>query len=253
MATDVGLYRISPTRELAQIVVDPAEQDLGFYSVVASRDVRGGVSVAVAAREVKGVFLSSQAGQSGTFESIGPAGKDVRVLSVQALGPNRFLWAGVSAAGDAGEGCLSWQLLGGERPVEGWRAWRSGWRGGTCWSIAFLEDGRVVAGTYSGGALWLDTGSAQPAWKAPGAGSGLPLREDGRFEQIDAVAADRRSGLVMAGGVKGLRRSANAARWDEAGAAWEDCSKRAFAEEVTLPPTWLFCDGGNEIEVRSGA
>jgi hypothetical protein len=128
LATDVGLYRISASGELAQIVVDPTEQDLGFWSVAATRDVRGGLSVAVAAREVKGVFLSSRAGQSGSFEAIGPQGKDVRVLSVQELGPNRFLWAGVSAVGDTGEGCLSWQLLGDEKPVELWRTWKSGWR-----------------------------------------------------------------------------------------------------------------------------
>jgi hypothetical protein len=81
----------------------------------------------------------------------------------------------------------------------------------------------------------------------------LPLTAEGKFEQVDAVASDPSGTLVMAGGGRGVLLSANAAAWDQQGPRWQNVSLRAFAEEVTLPPTWLLCDGQNEIEVRSGA
>jgi hypothetical protein len=34
---------------------------------------------------------------------------------------------------------------------------------------------------------------------------------------------------------------------------FESCKERDFAEEVTLPPTWLFVCGANELEVVGDA
>jgi len=248
MATDVGLYQlpISADADPVQVLVDPQDQGMGFYAVAVSSGVRGEVSVAVAAREVKGVYLSSEGGQFQTFRNIGLTGKDVRVLAVQKDGPNRFLWAGIAAAGgdDPGEGTQSWQLLGSEDPVEKWRAWNAGWQGGSCWGIAFRE-GTVHAASHQSGVLWLDTSIPNAAWQSPTVGSGLPLRDLRRFHPVDTVAASPDGLLLMAGGIQGVRRSR------DGGATYDDPSRREFDEEVTIPPTWLLVDGQNDITVTT--
>ena len=248
MATDVGLYQLpdDPGADPVQVLVDPAQQDMGFYAVAVSYGVRGEVSVAVAAREVRGVYLSSEGGQFQTFRKIGLDGRDVRVLTVQNDGPNRFLWAGIAAAGgdDPGEGAHSWQLLGSEDPVEGWRPWNTGWQGGSCWSIAF-RDGTVMAASHQAGVLWLDTSMPNAAWQAPTVGSGLPLRDLRRFQPVLTLAAAPVGGIIMVGGIAGVRRSA------DGGTSYDDPSRREFDEEVTLPPTWLLVDGVNDIKVTT--
>ena len=248
MATEVGLYQlpIVPSADPVQVLVDPANQGMGFWSVAVSSGVRGEVSVAVAAFELKGVFLSSEGGQFQTFRNIGLVGRDVRVLAVQKDGPNRFLWAGIAGPGgdDPGEGAHSWQLLGSEDPVEKWRAWKTGWQGGSCWSLAFRE-GTVHAASHQSGVLWLDTGTPDAAWQTPTVGSGLPLRDLRRFQPVDTVAASPDGGLLMAGGIQGVRRSR------DGGASYDDPSGREFDEEVTIPPTWLLVDGQNDIKVTT--
>jgi hypothetical protein len=248
MATDVGLYQlpIEPDADPVQVLVDPSNQGMGFYAVAVSSGVRGEVSVAVAARELKGVYLSSEGGQFQTFRNIGLVGKDVRNLTIQKDGPNRFLWAGIAGPGgnDPGEGAYSWQLLGSEDPVEKWRAWKDGWQGGTCWAIAFRE-GVVHAATYQSGVLWLDTGVANATWQTPTVSSGLPLRDLRSFQQVDAVAASPDGRLLMAGGIAGVRRSS------DGGVTYDDPSGREFDEEVTIPPTWLLVDGENDIDVSA--
>ena len=249
MATDVGLYELAvgPQADpLRQILVDPADQDMGFYAVAASREIGGVVSVAVAARETRGIFLSTEGGEFKTFGPIGLQGKDIRSLAIQDDGGNQFLWAGVAAAGgdDPGEGAHSWQLLGKEKPVEGWRAWRNGWQGGSCWALAFR--GRMVlAASHQAGVLWLDTAQPNATWQAPTVGSGLPLRDLRRFHPVDTLATDPAGRVVMAGGIKGVRRSR------DGGASYDDPSRNVFEEEVTLPPTWLLVNGANEIDVTT--
>ena len=188
-----------------------------------------------------GPFLTDQ-----TFRNIGLTGKDVRVLEVQKDGPNRFLWAGIAAAGgdDPGEGTQSWQLLGSEDPVEKWRAWNAGWLGGSCWAIAFRE-GTVHAASHQSGVLWLDTGTPNATWQSPTVGSGLPLRDLRRFHPVDTVAASPDGLPLMAGGIQGVRRSR------DGGATYDDPSRREFDEEVTIPPTWLLVDGQNDITVTT--
>jgi hypothetical protein len=248
LATDVGLYELpykaggSPV----QVLVDPQDQNLGFYAVVASRDVRGQVSVAVATQGAKGVFLSSAGGQRNTFRLIGLRNEDIRVLAVQYDGPRAFLWAGAAAAGpeDAGKGCFRWELLGSQDPPDGWRPLGAGWNGGSCRALAFLGT-RALAASFRSGVLRLNTTDREPRWEAPDVRCGLPLRDPGRFLPVDTVAAAPAGLWVMAGNTEGVFRSV------DNGSTYETAARSEFTDQdrVTLPPTWLFCSGEHEIDV----
>lgn len=246
LATDEGLYELvlRPEGSPVPVLVDPQRQDMGFYSVVASRSLRGGVNVAVAAQETRGVYLSSEGGRANTFRPIGLEGEDIRTLEVQYEGPRSYLWAGVAAAGgeDPGKGCFRWELLGREDPPGGWHSYAQGWQGGSCLALAFL-DRHVLGASYRSGILRLDLSQSRPAWQTPDVQCGLPLRDPGRFQPVQTVATRKEVGLAMAGGREGIFYS------EDAGTTYRSRSSQAFTDQVTLPPTWLFCSGKHEISV----
>ena len=264
-----GLFQIgiTPGADPVQVIVDATNQDMPFYAVVAVREVRGEVSVAVAAQAHGGVFLSNDGGRGNSYRAIGLNGKDVRVLAIQRDGPRSWLWAGTASPGGEanGEGCFRRELLGAEDPP-GWDPFgpEHGWDTGTCWHLAFAG-GRVLAATQQAGVLDLDSTSATPAWKRLNLEtSGLPVRDDpaarGKFPAINGVAADPNARRVMASGTLGVYRT----RPLDPGATipastqpgelhYESCKEQDFAEEVTLPPTWLFVCGANELEVVGDA
>jgi hypothetical protein len=246
IATRVGLFELAlqPGARPLQVVVDPSNQDLGFWAVAASTDFRGATSVAVAAMESGGVWLSPNGGRRETFRNIGLKDADVRVLEVQHDGPRSFLWAGLTAlsGADPGKGCQSYELLGGAPSPAGWRPFDKNWDGGSCLSIAF-SGSTVYAGSHRAGVLWVDASREGASWRRPDVGSGLPLREKERlFQPVAALAARGDPALVLAGGPGGVFRST-------AGERYEACTRQEFTEKVTLPPTWLFCSGQHEIEV----
>lgn len=246
LATDVGLYELGlgPEDVPVQVLVDPDSPDLGFFSVAASVDIRGMISVAVAARKEKGVYLSSQGGLPQTFSHIGLAGQLVHVLRVQQRGPHAYLWAGLAAVGnDKGKGCLRWRLTGDVDSPAGWTELESGWDGGSCMDLAF-QGAYALAGTLRAGLLRLNTDDSGASWERPSVDCGLPLREVGRLEPVEAVAAASGQN-VMTGGSRGIYRSA------DGGHGFEYCSGGTFTDCVTLPETWLFCSGEHEIEVVS--
>jgi hypothetical protein len=248
LATDVGLYELAlrPGAVPVQVLVDPNDPDRGLYAVTVAADVRGAVSVAVAAQATGGVYLSSEGGRPNSFRPIGLAGEDIRVLAVQYDGPRAFLWAGAFAPGgeDPGKGAFSWELRGSQDPPEGWRAFGRGWTGGSCRSLAFLGT-RVLAGTHRAGVMRLDPGAREAAWQAPDVRCGLPLRDPGRFHPVATVAADPAGELLMAGGVEGVYRSR------DRGEHYAPASATEFEERVTLPETWLFVGGEHEVQVVS--
>ncbi len=248
LATDVGLYEIAlqPGGAPVQVQVDPIRSNLGFYAVTTATDVRGVVSVAVAAQATSGVYLSSEGGQLNTFRPIGLSGEDIRVLEVQYDGPVSFLWAGAAAPGgdEPGKGCFRWQLLGSQDAPEGWVPFGKGWAGGSCRSIAF-QGTRVMAGTHHAGVVRLNSQSANAAWQTPDINCGLPLRDPGRFQPVDTVAVDPAGRLVVAGGPGGSLRS------DDGGVHYQSCSGKEFTDKVTLPDTWLFVSGEHDITVVS--
>ena len=245
LATDLGLYELTlqPEAVPVQILVDP-QQKVGFYAVVVSTGALGGVSVAVASRNAKGVFLSNQAGRPNTFRSIGLQGEDIRVLAVQYEGPNAFLWAGAAATEPPGKGCFRWQVWESGDAPEGWKAYSKEWDGGSCLAIAF-DGPRVLAATHDRAVLWLDSAAGDPQWHSPDVSCGLPMREVGRFQPVFAIAVDPANRLLLAGGPKGTYRSR------DRGPHYENCSTKEFLDRVTLPDTWLFCSGSHDIVVAT--
>jgi hypothetical protein len=203
------------------------------------------VSVAVAARNMGGVFLSSEGGKGNSFRNLGLAGEDVRVLAVQKDGARSFLWAGLAApaAGDPGKGCKAWELLGADDPADGWQVFSQDWLGGSCVNLTF-SGSKILAGTYDGGVLQLEERSDRSAWKAPDVRAGLPLAtKQHPFERIDALASEPRGLVLLAGTQSGVIRSV------DGGETYQPCSKKEFGDKVTLPANWLFCSGEHEIEV----
>ena len=247
LATAKGLYELplQPGASPVQLIIDPVDQDRGFYAVAVATDVRGAVSVAVASQNVDGVFLSSEGGQTETFRHIGLKKEDVRQLAIQYDGPRSFLWAGVTAAGgdDPGKGCFRWELRGTEDPPEGWVAFNKGWKGGSCLGLAF-QGTRVVVSTHRAGVLSLDP-NRKAAWQAPDVRCGLPLRDPSRFNPVLTVAVDPQGQLILAGGAEGIYRS------QDNGQNYTNASSKEFTEKVTLPETWLFVSGEHDIMVVS--
>ncbi|MEW5989619.1 MAG: putative baseplate assembly protein, partial [Chloroflexota bacterium] len=245
LATDKGLYEFTlrPGGSPVQLVVDPTNQDQGFYAVAVAMDVRGTVSVAVSAQNLGGVFLSSNEGKSGTFRRIGLQGEDIRQLAVQYDGPRAFLWGGAAAAGtdDLGKGCFRLELRGAEDAPEGWQVFGQKWEGGSCWGIAFLG-GRVLAASHRQGVLQLEPGR-EVVWQAPDVRCGLPLRDPRRFQPVAAVATNPQGSLVMAGGVEGVYQS------QDKGTKYSFISGAEFLEKVTLADTWLFVSGQHDVIV----
>jgi hypothetical protein len=247
MATRVGLFELAVQEGATplQVLVDPSDHDLGFLSVAASTDARGGVSVAVSGMSLRGVYLSSSGGRGNSFRHIGLRNQDVRVLEVQRDGPRSFLWAGLAAASgaDPGKGCLSWELLGSADPPDGWRPLDKNWDGGSCLALAF-DGARAYAATHRAGVLWMDASRREATWSRPGVDSGLPLRERERlFQPVFALAAAPGGGLLLAGGPAGVHRQR------EPGGQYGNCSTQEFTEKVTLPPSWLLVSGPHELEV----
>ncbi|MEU7614194.1 putative baseplate assembly protein [Micromonospora sp. NPDC049204] len=256
VATDTGLYEVSllPGAVPLQILVDPSDADRGFYAVRAFVSERGAPGVAVAAQASFGVYLSTAGGRPGSFTHVGLANVDNRVLAVQYDGPATLLWSGAGEPDPKkpGQGCHRTRLF--ESDVK-WQPVQSGWVGGTCRDLAFAGQ-LAVAATQSGGVLRLDTLGAQPQWQSVSVNCGLPLRDRTRFVPVDAIAVGGATGggpagggaggpaerLLLAGGERGVHRSANAVDWTPS-------ANQATADVVTVPDTWLLCSGEHDIEV----
>jgi hypothetical protein len=250
LATAVGLYEVSldDLRAVVQVVVDAASPQLGFTAVTTITGVRGEISVAAAAQENAGVFLSGEGGRSGTFRNIGVPDQAVReyirVLAHQYDGPRAFLWAGYgAAAGAAGYGAARIELIGSEISPANWQRFAKGWMGGSCTSLAFAGP-QLYAGSHQAGVLKIATSTPEPEWVVPDITSGLPQRERDRiFHPINSVAAKSASEVVLCGGRAGVYRSG------DQGVSWTEISQPTYDNRVMLPRTWLFCSGEHSIEV----
>jgi len=248
LATDRGLFElaISADADPVPLVVDPQDLKLGFYRVAVLADGRTTPAIAVAARDERGVFLSTRAGEQGSFQTIGLDNQLVRVLAVQQAGPHRYLWAGLAAAGsDPGKGCYRWRLTTDTSTPSGWEELTAGWadqKAGSCLGLGFLG-GWAFAATRNRGVLRLDSGEKSHAWQAPDVNCGLPLREVGRLQPVATVAASPRGGQLLAAGPQGVYRSADQGR------TYQNCSAREYETEVTVPPNWLFCSNEHQLEV----
>ncbi len=249
LATDKGLYELSLQEGASPVMleVDPQKRELGFYAVTASIGIRGTFYVAVAARNLGGVFLSSQGGRKETFTNIGLQKEDVRVLRIQQDGVRTYLWAGITVAGnEPGKGGFRWELQGSDPPASGTK-FQKNWDGGSCHGLAF-KGPYAFAATHDKGVLWLDTTKGEGAsWHVPpDLNVGLPVRDAERvFQPVGEVAAHPEGAYVMAGGINGIYRSG------DNGTSYESVSENVFTDKVTLPSTWLLCSGEHRIEVVS--
>jgi hypothetical protein len=246
LATAVGLFELSmaPDSALVQVFVRPDDEKIGYYAVAAA-ELKLGTSVAVASRNMGGVFLSSDGGKGNTFRNIGKAGEDVRVLNVQYDGDRAFLWAGLAAPGpsEPGNGCFAWALLGAQDPAGGWETYSKGWLGGSCVQLAF-QGNKILAATYDAGVVWLERRYDQESWQTPSVGCGLPqASREHPLERVDSLAATPDGGMLLSGGKSGVFRSR------DGGQRYESSSRKVFTDKVTLDPNWLFCSGEHEIEV----
>jgi hypothetical protein len=248
LASENGLYELSlkPGSTPVQVLVDDKNPNQGFYAVAVSTDVRGAVSVALAAQKLGGIYLSNQAGRTRSFRLINLQGEDIRELAVMYVGPQAFLWAAAAAPGgeDPGRGCFRWELRGDEDPPEGWRNYSKGWNGGTCYAIAFQANW-VLAATHKAGVLRLDSRNPNATWQAPDVRCGLPLRDQGRFHPVLAAAGDPKGSLLLTGGVEGVYTSS------DGGITYTSSSAKEFTDKVTLPETWLFVSKEHDITVVS--
>ncbi len=247
MATEKGLYEIAlkdGATPLQILVVDSA-QDLGMTAVAVAVDPRGAVTVAVAARQTRGVFISGRGGEPKSFRPApGLEGADIAALEVQRDGPRSFLWAGFSAEmGEEGRGCSRREIRASEDAPATWEPVAKGWSGGSCNALAFLPDA-VVAATRRAGVLRLPAGPGGGAWEPCDINCGLPLRDKSRLHPVDAVAASP-AGVVLAGGPVGVFRT------QDGGKSWVARSTREHTDRVTIPENWLFCSGDHTLTVVS--
>ncbi len=248
LATEKGLYELAihEGAQPYQVLVDPEQTALGFYSVAVSSDVWGGTCVAVAARKDQGVYLSDDAGRPETFRYIGMKREMVRRLVFHHYAPHRYLWACLAAIGDdAGKGCFRWKLTGAEENPEGWAPYNTGWNAGSCRDLSF-QGSTALSASLRGGILSLDITAPEPKWVQPDINCKLPLRGAERlFQPLEAVDADPLGNYLLAAGTEGIYRSR-----DQAG-PYGHVSSNMFLERVSLPATWLFCSGDHQITVQS--
>jgi hypothetical protein len=250
LAADRGLFELAVAADADPnpMLVDPKNPRLGFYRVAVLADGRNPPAIAVSARDERGVFLSTSAGERGSFHAIGLENQLVRVLAVQESGASRYLWAGVAAPGTApGKGCYRWRLTRSATTPGGWEDFSASWaahKAGSCLSLAF-QDGMVFAATRNRGVLRLAFEERESRWEAPDVNCGLPLREIGRLQPVESVAASPRGTQLLAGGRAGVYRST------DRGVSYQNCSAKEFETEVPLPANWLFCSKEHAIEVLS--
>ncbi|WP_433297765.1 baseplate J/gp47 family protein [Actinoplanes sp. CA-030573] len=241
LSTDSGLYEVAPVPGAIplQVMVDQADVDRGFAAVSSFVTAGGVPGVAIAAQANLGVYLSTDAGRTGTFTGIGLAGADVRALAVRVDGEAAVLWAGLgeSDPNKPGRGCQRARLL--EGAVR-WEQVNSGWTGGTCWDLAF-DGTAVLAATQSAGVSRLDGGGSGPSWKPANVNGGLPLRDRTRFQPVTALAVAA-GGRALAGTNSGVYLRTGSDQWAA-------IANRETHESVTIPPTWLLCSDEHDIEV----
>ena len=244
LACEAGLFQRSLEHGKGPLLIPLTDQDHMPPPLAVSGTVNdeGQTCVAVALKR-GGVWLSRDAAKDSSFRLIGARDADIRGLTVQTEGSRTFLWAAPYTTGDdEGSGCRRWELTRGQDPPEGWVSFPAGWKGGSCVAMAFAQS-KGYAATHHAGILRLDTRAKDSAWESARIDAGLPQQGDSaRLAPLSAVAADPRTGRVLAGSAQGVFRS------DDQAATFRSISIRE-SDQVTLPDTWLFCPGEHELEV----
>lgn len=248
LATEKGIFQLSLDEDAVPmpVQVDKKLPELGFRAIAVSASTGRQTFVAAAAYENKGVYLSAESAKSNSFHNIGLAGELIEVLATQHSGPHRYIWAGLAAPGsDQGKGCFRWTLSESIVNPEGWKPYFGNWQAGGCKALAFLG-ATVLAASYRLGVLRLNSDRKDAAWESLSASScGLPLRDVGKLETIDALAANTAANIIMAGSTSGVFLSS------DGGSRYSRCSNKEYREEVGIPPNWLIYSGDHQIEIIS--
>jgi hypothetical protein len=251
LATSKGLYLYSPLTPDAprRIVVIEDDDKYGFWAVAAAPPIYGATTVAVAAGQRKGIWMSTSGAQSHRFHLGGLQNSDIRVLETQFHGGRAFLWAGFAAeAGDAGQGCARLELRGFEDDPAGWRPVSEGWKGGSCEAIAFAGE-QAFAGSNRAGILQTSSPHLEQGWISGQIDNGLPIRDEQRLlhEVNDVAVRSEANGppIIMACGPVGVFRSRDGA------ATFQNAARTLFDDYVAVPEGWLFASGTHEIEIIS--
>lgn len=249
LATSKGLYAYAPRSPdpPRRLVVIEDDDQYGFWAVAAAPPIYGAATLAVAAGQRKGVWISTAGAQSNKFRLSGLQGNDVRVLEIQSHGGRAFLWGGFGAeTGATGDGAARLELRGAADDPEGWRKLGEGWKGGTCECIAFAGE-RIFAGSNRSGVLQTATGRLEQGWTTGQIDSGLPLRDEERLlHEVDCIGARVDTGgasVVMTGGPVGVYRSRDGAE------TFQNAARTEFDDYLPLPEGWLFASGQHRIVV----
>lgn len=165
---------------------------------------------------------------------------------MQHSGPHRHIWAGIAAPGsDQGKGCFRLSLSESSIKSKDWKQYSKNWQAGGCKSLAF-QGSMVLSASYRLGVLRLDSDLRDAEWETLNASEcGLPLRDVGKLETVEAIAADKNSKVIMAGGISGVYRSS------DSGLHYSKCSHKESKDEVRIPSNWLLYSGDHEIEIIS--
>jgi hypothetical protein len=239
LATEQGLFRagIEAGVPAVPISVDAEQPELGFFAVAAYRRANGKVEVAVATMG-RGVYGSTAAGESGTFESW-ELPQDVRVLEAQYDGNATYLWAGAVRGTDD----VAPFRMNRDDASPMFRQVAEGWTGEGCTALAF-DDG-VVAGSYSAGTLRLARGETGERWERGGIDNGLPIRDEEGFLLEPVRSLAMHGSMVLAGTDRGVFRQ------DTSDERFVAAATEEFTDSVSLPDGWLFCSGQHDVEVAS--
>jgi baseplate J-like protein len=248
LGTSSGLFEVdyqSADEGPRPVVFDAAQRDRGVNGLAAvERD--GVYCLALAPRGAGALFVSAEAGESGSFENV-KTERQVHSVAFQKLGQRYFLWAGLAEDANDGYGCLRFDLL-----EQGFRAARvdKGWSGGTCRGLAFAGT-TVLAGTNRAGVLRLDSRDLDKAsWRLAGSPSGLPRKDDrgGALEPIGSAACF--GTVAVVGTERGVYRS-EGDEHEELGERFTSPADQAERDTVSLPAHWLPCSGRHQLDVRS--
>ena len=251
---DVPVLLLATVEGLAEMPVGAAtaiklqaSSPRNVYAVAVSSMLQGAASVALGTRHA-GVWLSRESGAEGTFADIGAREHDVRYLRFQDRDGRTWLWAGLTTTGSGvGQGgCIRWEL-GRTEAAKDPELLNDGWRHRSCHGLVFTEDPGeddplpnrwVLAATYAGEVVALDTRAREPKWLPPSESLGLPFTDRGRLPVLGIAEQDRRTLICSDHGIF---------RSDDRGRSFVDCTQSE--EIVTLPQTWLLCSGEHEIDV----
>jgi uncharacterized phage protein gp47/JayE len=248
IATQQGLVQLQPGAGTgpAPVTVDSAVDAHGYYAVTASTSPSGAITVAVAARETAGVYLSAAGGVSGAFKPVGLKNKDIRTLTIQRFNARDFLWAAAEAeAGQVGDGAWRLELAPSGEAGGDWQDFNIGWQGGSCQALAFVGSKGFAASNRSG-VLSIDLAATSPAWQAVRVDAGLPLHDRDRLLEVTAAIAAapaEPNPIVFAGGPAGVYMSLDGAQ------RFALASAESFTDRIPLPPNWLYCAGAHAITV----